>query len=571
MDMVTMSIIDSAMVAICREMGLNVQKTAYSTLFSEAKDFTCALALPNGELIAVADFIPSHIGGVPILVRSMVQEIDLATLNPGDIVVHNDPYRGGLHTPEHTMFKPIFFEQELIGFAVAIGHLVEIGGMVPGGFAGEATEVFHEGMRVPPVKIVRAGADVPEVWKLMLANVRTPRTNYGDLRALISGVDLGARRLVDLVRKYGFATFKQSVADLLDYAEARMRAELAAYPDGVYRFEDVVEDDGIEDKPFHIKVAVHVQGEEVVVDFTGSSPQAKGPINATLGVTWSASYNAILHLTDETIPRNSGCFRPIKVIAPAGTILNVNYPGSCVGGNSETQPIIVCAILGAMAASGTRRIMACEGTTNGCFVFGGRDPATGGDMCAFDLSLPGIGARPFADGNDATTSINANCCVTPTEVFETRYPWLVEAFALRPDSGGAGQFRGGLAPSKTMRCLDDLIVSQMTNRHKVPAWGLEHGCGGALGSTLYRAANGQSWQTVCQAFGKVSPSKYSNVPVRPGDRMRVSSPGGGGYGDPRRRDPALVAEDVREGYVSRDAAARLYGFEESWLSRYAAD
>jgi 5-oxoprolinase (ATP-hydrolysing)/N-methylhydantoinase B len=571
MDIVVMNIIDSAMVSICREMGLNVQKTAYSTLFSEAKDFTCALALPNGELIAVADFIPAHIGGVPILVSSMVQEIDPATLAPGDIVVHNDPYRGGLHTPEHTMFKPIYVDSELIGFAVAIGHLVEIGGMVPGGFAGEATEIFHEGLRVPPVRIVRAGEDVPEVWKLMLANVRTPRTNYGDLRALISGVNLGERRLVELVRKYGLSTFKETVSDLLNYAEARMRTELSAFPDGVYRFEDVIEDDGIEDKRLHIKVAVHVQGDEVVIDFAGSSPQARGPINATLGVTWSASYNAILHLTDETIPRNSGCFRPIKVIAPAGTIMNVNYPGACVGGNSETHPVIVCTILGAMAATGTRRVMASEGTTNGCFVFGGRDPATGGEMCAFDLSLPGVGARPFADGNDATTSINANCCVTPTEVFETRYPWLVEEFALRQDSGGAGQFRGGLSPRKTMRCLDDLVISQMTNRHKVPAWGLEHGLSGALGATLHRGPHGPRWQSMCEAFGKMSPSKYANVRVQPGDRVRVASPGGGGYGDPLLRDRGAVVEDVREGYISREAAARHYGFEEAWLALHAID
>ncbi|MBM3484921.1 MAG: hydantoinase B/oxoprolinase family protein, partial [Alphaproteobacteria bacterium] len=265
MDTVTMSVIDSAMVAICREMGLNVQKTAYSTLFSEAKDFTCALALPNGELIACAEFIPAHIGGVPILVRSMIKELDVRTIEPGDVIVHNDPYRGGLHTPEHTMFKPIFLGDELIGFAVAIGHLVEVGGMAPGGFPGEATEVFHEGLRVPPVKIIKRGQDVPHVWKLMLANVRTPRTNYGDLRALISGVDLGERRLLDLVRKYGLDVFKRTVADLLDYAEARMRDELRNFRDGLYTFEEAIEDDGIEDRAYLIKVAVHLRGDEVVI------------------------------------------------------------------------------------------------------------------------------------------------------------------------------------------------------------------------------------------------------------------------------------------------------------------
>jgi 5-oxoprolinase (ATP-hydrolysing)/N-methylhydantoinase B len=266
--MVTMNIIDSAMVAICREMGVNVQKTAYSTIFSEAEDFTCALASPEGQMIAVAEFCPAQIGGVPLLVSSMVQEI--TDINPGDVIVHNDPYRGGLHTPEHTMFKPIFVADELMGFAVSIGHFVEVGGMVPGGFPGEATEIFHEGLRVPPVKLIKRGKDVPEVWKLLLANVRTPRGNYGDLRALISAVDMGEKRLVELIEKYGKDVFRQTVSDLMDYSESRMRAEIANFPDGRYTFEDCLEDDGIEAKEYWIRVAVNVQGDEVVIAGQGA-------------------------------------------------------------------------------------------------------------------------------------------------------------------------------------------------------------------------------------------------------------------------------------------------------------
>ena len=258
MDMVTMNIVESAMIAICREMGVNVQKTAYSTVFSEAEDFTCALANTEGELIAVADFCPAQIGGVPLLVRSMVKEISLSEIDEGDVIVHNDPYRGGLHTPEHTMFKPFFVEGELMGFAVAIGHFVEVGGMVPGGFPGEATEIFHEGLRVPPVKIKKRGEDVVEVWKLMLANVRTPRQNYGDIRAMISAVDLGEARMKELIGRYGRETFRRTVTDLMDYSEARMRAEIGAFPDGCYRFEDGLEDDGIEDKEYTIRCAVHM-------------------------------------------------------------------------------------------------------------------------------------------------------------------------------------------------------------------------------------------------------------------------------------------------------------------------
>ena len=559
MDMINMNIIESAMIAIAKEMGINVQKTAYSTIFSEAEDFTCALANREGELIAVADFCPSQIGGVPLLVRSMLREVPLAEMDEGDVIVHNDPYRGGLHTPEHTVFKPIFFDNEIIAFAVAVGHFVEVGGMAPGGFPGEATEIFHEGLRVPPVKIIKRGKDVPEVWKMMLANVRTPRGNYGDMRALISAVDLGELRFRELVSKYGADVFGRTLSDLLDYSERRMRAEINAFPDGKYTFVDRVEDDGIEDKEYEIHVAVHVHRDEVVIDYSGSSPQAKGPINATLGVAWSAAFNAMLHLTDQSIPKNSGCFRPIRVIAPAGTIMNVDYPGSEVGGNTETHPLIVCAIFGAMSNCVPERVMASEGTTHGCFVFGGHDKVTDEPFGGFDFSYVGYGGRSFADGNDATDSINGNCANTPMEVFETRFPWIVEEYALRPNSGGAGKYRGGLSNVKQMLCTGEMLVSQMTNKHKIGAWGLKGGFEGKVGATLYKKSSSDEWKTVVDAFGKVSPSKYSNVEMRPGDRVRVLAPGGGGFGVPSQRTPEAIDEDIAEGFISVEEARNKYG------------
>ncbi len=560
MDMINMNIIESAMIAIAKEMGINVQKTAYSTIFSEAEDFTCALANREGELIAVADFCPSQIGGVPLLVRSMLREVPLSEMDEGDVIVHNDPYRGGLHTPEHTVFKPIFFDNEIIAFAVAVGHFVEVGGMAPGGFPGEATEIFHEGLRVPPVKIMKRGKDVPEVWKMMLANVRTPRGNYGDMRALISAVDLGEMRFRELVSKYGADVFSRTLSDLLDYSERRMRAEISTFPDGKYTFIDKVEDDGIEDKEYEIHVAVHVHRDEVIIDYSGSSPQAKGPINATLGVAWSAAFNAMLHLTDQSIPKNSGCFRPIRVIAPAGTIMNVDYPGSEVGGNTETHPLIVCAIFGAMANCVPQRVMASEGTTHGCFVFGGHDKVTDEPFGGFDFSYVGYGGRSFADGNDATDSINGNCANTPMEVFETRFPWIVEEYALRPDSGGAGRHRGGLSNVKQMLCTGEMLVSQMTNKHKIGAWGLKGGFEGQVGATLYMRSGSEDWKTAVEAFGKVSPSKYSNIEMKPGDRVRVLAPGGGGFGNPAERSPQAVDNDIAEGFISVKEAEDKYGF-----------
>jgi len=564
MDLVAMNILESTMVSICREMGITLMKTSYSTIFNEALDFTCGLADKNGDMIAVAEFCPAQIGGMPLLIKSCVRELEVEGIEEGDVIVHNDPYRGGLHTPEHTFFKPIFFDGELQGYACSIGHIAEVGGMVPGGFCGEATEIFHEGIRVPPVKIKRKGVDNEDVWKLLLANVRTPRYNYGDLRALISAVDLGEQRMKGLFEKYGVDKVKETTSDLLDYSERRMRAEIAEIPDGRYKFEDFIENDGIEDRQFSIKVDVIKEGDGIIVDYTGSSPQAKGPINATLGVTWSATYNALLQLTDPSIPKNSGCFRPIRVIAPPATVVNVDYPAPEVGGNTETHPRIAGAVIGALAQAIPHRAMAAEGCTHGNFVFGGQDTVNDEFFACYDIEVVGWGGRSFADGNDACDSMNGNCRVIPVEVFETRYPFRIENWDFLPDSGGAGEHRGGLGYEKTMLCLnEEIIASQMTDRHHLEPWGLEGGKAGACGATLVKRDGSDDWLTVVQAFNKRSSSKFSNITIRKGDRVKLVMPGGGGHGDPAKRSRDAIAEDLREGYVTAEAAARDYGYPEA--------
>ncbi len=562
-DLVTMNIVENTMVSICREMGITLMKTSYSTIFNEALDFTCAIASPRGEMLAVAEFCPAQIGGMPLLIKSCLEEIPLSEIEPGDVLVHNDPYRGGLHTPEHTLFCPVYVEDELIAFTVAIGHIAEVGGMVPGGFPAEATEIFHEGIRVPPVKIKKRGEDVPEVWKIWLANVRTPRYNYGDMRALISGVEIGVGRLQDTVVKYGREAFKSICGDLMDYAEARMRAEIVEIPDGKYSFVDYMDNDGVSESEIRIEAHCYVQKDEIVVDYTGSTAQVSGPINATLGVAWSAAYNAILHLTDPSIPKNSGCFRPIRIVAPQGTIVNVDYPAPEVGGNTETHPRIAGAVIGALAQAAPQRAMAGEGGTHLNFVFGGIDRKHDEYFACYDIETVGWGARPFADGNDATDSINGNCRVMPVEVYETRYPWLTEEFCLRADSGGAGEFRGGLGTQKTWRCLDaEITCSQLTDRHDHQAWGFDGGCPGATGNTLFMQAGRNDWQTMVEAFGKSSTSKWSNVVIKPGDRVRLMTPGGGGWGDPDKRKREFIDEDLAEGWVTLAGARKDYDAED---------
>ncbi|WP_417516587.1 hydantoinase B/oxoprolinase family protein [Minwuia sp.] len=559
-DFVSMNIVENTMISICREMGITLMKTSYSTIFNEALDFTCAIASPTGEMWAVAEFCPAQIGGMPLIIRSSLEEIPLDTIHPGDVIVHNDPYRGGLHTPEHTLFCPVFVDDRLVAFTVAIGHVAEVGGMVPGGFPSEATEIFHEGIRVPPVKIKKRGEDVDEVWKLWLANVRTPRYNYGDMRAMISGVELGSEQLAKTVQKYGIDSFNDICADLMDYSEARMRAELSEIPDGHYVFEDYMDNDGVTEEEIKIHVECYKQGDEIVVDFDGSSPQVGGPINATLGVTWSATYNAILHLTDPSIPKNSGCFRPIRVLAPEGTVVNVNFPAPEVGGNTETHPRIAGTVIGALAPVKPERAMAAEGGTHLNFVFGGEDKKNGEYFACYDIEVVGWGATQGGDGNDATDSINGNCRVMPVEVFETRYPWLTEDFSLVPDSGGAGKTRGGLGTQKRFRCLDaEITCSQLTDRHVNSAWGLNGGGNGTTGMTLFKAAGSDKWQSMAEAFNKPSTSKWSNVKIRPGDTVHIITPGGGGMGNASERDPDMVEEDVLEGYVTPERAASDYG------------
>ena len=459
-----------------------------------------------------------------------------------------------MHTPEHTFIKPVFYRGELMGYAVAIGHVAEVGGMVPGGFAGEATEIFHEGMRVPPVKIKERGADVVEVWKLLLANYRTPRTNYGDFRALISAVDVGAARLTALIEKYGPDTFRKTADDLMDYAEARMRAELSAFRDGVYSFEDYMEDDGIEDRPYRIHVDVHVQGDEVVVDYGGSDAQAQGPINAVLSVAWSSAYNAILHLTDPSIPKNSGCFRPIKIVAPGGSMVNADFPATCVGGNTETHIRIAYTIIAALSQCVPDRAFATDAGTHSNFLFGATDPRSGDYVVCYDFTCAAWGGRPFADGNEVINCINGNSRMVPIEVFEVRYPWMVEEYALQPDTAGPGRFRGAHALAKILRCMDtEITVSSVSDRHKMRPWGLLGGGAGATGRALLPAGRRQRLAPLHRGLRQDLAQQVRQRDHRP---RRPHPPDRAGRGRLRRSGRARPRHDRRRPERRLDHARR---------------
>lgn len=560
LDSVTLTILNNYLVTTCQEMGLAMMKTSYSSIFNEGLDFSCVVFDRDGEMVACAEYCPAQIGAVLYTVQWTIQEVGIDNFHPGDIVMHNDPYRGGCHMPEHTVIKPVFYQGELYGFVANIAHVTEIGGKAVGGFSADAKEVFQEGLRLPPVKIVDRGRNVDEIWKIILANHRTPRTSWGDFNAMIGSLRVAERRLEELFDQYGLETVLEAGRQLMDYSEKRMRAEITELPNGEYHFSDWVENDGVvRDKQYKIQCTLVVQDDQVIFDYTGSSPQAKGPINCTYGVTASATFNAMLNVTDQTIPLNSGCYRPIKMIIPAGTVVNVEMPGPSCGGNSEIHERIVDVLFGALSQCVPERVAASSGGSSCNFLFGGYHPDTGDFYANYHIDGCGWGGKATSDGNHTQCPINGNCRNTPVEVFETRYPWRVEQYSLASESGGHGKSRGGFGSLRVMTVeAPEITVSSFMDRHSVGAWGLFGGDKAKPGALRVKRKGRSEWETFVDAFGTASPNKFADIQLQQGDQVMVCSPGGGGYGDPTERDPEWVLEDVLEGYYSPDVARDVY-------------
>jgi N-methylhydantoinase B len=563
LDPVTLTVLDNYLTSTCRDMGVTMMTTAYSPIFNESLDFSCVIFDPRGQMLAQAEFCPSQIGTIKFTVEWTIAELGLEAFEPGDVVIHNDPYRGSGHVPEHMLLRPVFWEGELVAFVANVAHMSEVGAKTPGGLSGDATEIFQEGLLIPPVKIKRRGEDVADIWKMVLANHRTPRVTYGDFRAMMASLELAERRLHALIAEQSIETFRAGGDELIAIAERRMRAEIEEIPDGVYTFEDAIEDDGIGEGSFPMKLELTIDGSEIVADFTGSARQAVGPVNAIYAVTASAIYNAFLHLTDSTIPRNEGCYRPFTIIAPRGTIVNCEFPAPVAGGNTETSPRITDMVFGALADAIPERVVASCGGTSSPFLFGGRDPRTGELYAHFHFEGVGWGGRPDADGNDMIVTINGNCRNTPVEVFETRYPaFRIESYRLTADSGGPGTFRGGLGGERIFTVtVDEVTVGALLNRMRADPWGVLGGGAGARGGLWVRRGGEQEWRTFVEEFGTASPSKFSGVTLREGDQVKIVMPGGGGYGNPRERDRERIEHDLQEGFVSAEAAREQYGYE----------
>lgn len=562
LDSVGLHVLHNALGNIAAEMALVMKKTSYSTIFNEGLDFSTVLLDRDGNLMAEKNYTPSMMGAIPNTVRWTLEEFGADFFEPGDVVVHNDPYRGQCHLPEHMVMAPIFRDDELIAFAGNIGHLAEVGGKAPGSFASDATDVYQEGLRLPPVKLFERGRYNEQVWRIILANHRTPRNTWGDFHAMTGALRVGERRLLALCDRYDVETIRAGSQRLIEHSERRLRAEIADLPDGRYEAATRVEDDGVSDDPFEVKAAIVIRGDEVIVDFTGSSPQVRGPMNCTYVVAASAAYNAVFCVADPEmhIPRNSGCYRPVRIIAPPGTVVNVQHPGPSVGGNTDLQPKLIDLLLRAFAQVVPERIAASSGGSSSNLLFGGVHPASGRYYSNYHFDGMGTGATLRKDGNDGEVTRHSNCRNTPIEVFEYRYPLLTLDHGLAQDSGGAGRHRGGLATYRTLRVLAaEITFSALFDRCRIAPAGLAGGHDAHGSELLVRRAGEPAFRRFDEVFGVASPTKFTNVVLHAGDELRYRTPGGAGYGDPGERDPALVRHDVAEGYVSRAAAERDYG------------
>jgi len=535
-DPIELEVFKSLFHSIAEEMGAALRRTSFSPNIKERRDYSCAVFDSRREVIAMGDHMPVHLGSMPMSVAAAVHH---CTLERGDVVMLNDPFRGGTHLPDITLVMPVYLatgqgkQKALPDFYVASrAHHADVGGTYPGSM-GPCREIYQEGLRIPPIKIVRGGKLVEDVLALLLNNVRTPEEREGDLGAQIAACQTGGQRLTELCARYGIARAKRAAADLLNYSEEMMRSFLASVPPGAYRAEDVLDNDGVEDRPVRIAVTLRAHKANatrvragrktpvaITVDFTGSDPQVQGPINAVDAITISACFYVFRCLLREDVPATAGLMRPIEVIAPGGTVVNARPPAAVAGGNVETSQRIVDVLLRALAQAIPDRIPAAASGTMNNLTVGGIDPRTGAPFAYYETIAGGMGARPGKDGVSGVHTHMTNSLNTPAEALEYAYPVRLRQYSFRAGSGGAGRYRGGDGIVREIEVLTDAQVTLLADRRRRGPYGLAGGSDGAPGQTLV-IRKGSS--------AKALPGKTS-VRLRTGDRIRIESPGGGGWG-----------------------------------------
>jgi len=518
-DPVELAIFKSTVHSIAEEMGAVLRRTSYSPNIKERRDYSCAVFDTSGNAIAMGDHMPVHLGSMPMSVQAAIQRV---TFERGDIVILNDPYAGGTHLPDITMVLPVFADGPgPVFYAAARAHHADVGGRYPGSM-GPCDEIYQEGLRIPPVKIVKGGAVVRDMLDIALYNVRTPEEREGDLTAQIGACRVGETRLLEMARKFGLSRAVQLAEELLNYSERLTKIELSRMPAGTFEAEDFLDDDGYSDSPIRIRAAItlHPQSATARIDFTGSDKQVKGAVNAVYAITYSAVYYVFRCLLPEAAPATSGIMRPLSVFAPEGTIVNALPPAAVAGGNVETSQRIVDVIMRALAQAIPERIPAASSGTMNNLTIGGIDPRRGTTPFAYYETIAGgTGARPIADGLSGVHTHMTNSLNTPAEALEYAYPLRVLRYSYRAGSGGAGQYRGGDGLIREIELLAPSQVTLLTDRRKFSPYGLQGGEGGARGSTTLVTKEG----------ARALPAKCS-ISAAQGDVVRVETPGGGGWG-----------------------------------------
>jgi N-methylhydantoinase B len=522
-DPITLEVLRNALESIADEMGAVLKRTSFSPNIKERMDASCAIFDAEAQLVAQAEHVPVHLGSMLKAVSATVAA--MGGVDEGDVVIVNDPFTGGSHLPDITVVAPVYVEHRHIGYVATRAHHADVGGMEPGSMPGKSREVYQEGLVIPAVKLYRAGALQDDVMRLILANVRTPEERRGDLNAQLAALRVGQQRLVELAGRYGIELVTAGFDAILDYAERRMRARLAELPPGTYRGEDFLDDDGWSDEPVRVALAVTVSPDRLVLDYTGSSPQRPGNINAVAPMTYSASFFAIKILTDPEIPVNAGTFRHVELKIPEGSFLASRNPAAVCAGNTETTQRIADTVLKVAAQFAPDRVPAASQGTMNTIAIGGHDPRakeTGGRAYTYIETIGGgQGGRPMGPGDDGIQCNMTNTMNTPVEALEITYPLRVERYELREGSSGAGKHRGGNGLVRAIRILDqEARVSLQCERRRFAPYGLHGGGDGKPGRNAVLHQDGG----VEEVPGKAS------LTLRPDEIVVVETPGGGGWG-----------------------------------------
>ncbi len=530
-DPITLEIYRALYTSVAEEMGAALRRTAFSPNIKERRDYSCAVFDASGRVIAQGDHMPVHLGSMPMAVAAALRDVDIG---PGDVVAVNDPFAGGTHLPDVTLVASVVSgESSAVGskqlatdhrrrtlFYVANrAHHADIGGATPGSM-GLATDVYGEGVRIPPVRIVKGGEIVGDVMKLILTNVRSSSERQADFQAQIGSLKTGSARLLEIVARRGTKEAKEYAAHLISYSARLMRHAIGAIPDGSYEAADALDDDGISEDEVPIRVRITIKGERARVDFSGSAPQVSGAINAVEAITVSAVSYCFRCLIGGDVPASAGLIEPIEVIAPKGTVVNAMPPASVAGGNVETSQRIVDVVFKALAQAIPDRIPAASQGTMNNLTIGGIDPRTGGEFSYYETIAGGMGARPQLDGMNATHTHMTNSLNTPAEALEYAYPLRVREYRIRKGSGGKGKRKGGDGAIREIETLAPAVMSLLSDRRKRAPYGLSGGGDGARGQTFIIRGDGKKERLDSKATRE----------MQPGDRVRIETPGGGGFG-----------------------------------------